>query len=102
MLMSHLPPVSASMSSSNTVRIIGNSSRVSRIRIFDTIHRKQKGLCRHCNKPFKVSDLIVSVGKNRKYYHIDCAARLSIIEGHSSLKQSEMIAPVVIESKGDG
>jgi hypothetical protein len=83
------------------VRIIGNSSHVSRLRIFDTIHRKQKGLCRHCNEPFKPTDLIVSAGKNRKYYHIDCAARLSIIELYSSLPQLGLVAPVVVESNND-
>lgn len=72
------------MSNSNQPRIIGVYDRKARIRVLNEMDRKQNGLCRHCEEPFKSTDAIISNGKNRKYYHMDCAVKLSIIEIDSS------------------
>lgn len=74
------PSVTAAMSNSNSPRIVGVSDQKSKERVHNAIYRKQKGLCRHCKKPFESADPVISSGRHRKYYHVDCAARLMIIE----------------------
>jgi hypothetical protein len=40
---------------------------------------KQDGKCRSCGKEFAKDEQIVSNGKNKKYYHTECAQKLNII-----------------------
>lgn len=47
-------------------------------RVSQTIHLKQSGKCRYCEKNFSPDEQIVSNGKKKKYYHRECAERLNI------------------------
>ena len=48
-------------------------------RVTQTIELKQNGRCRCCGIKFNPDEQIVSNGKRKKYYHIQCAQRLNII-----------------------
>jgi hypothetical protein len=48
-------------------------------RVSQTIDLKQDGKCRYCGKEFVKDEQIVSNGKNKKYYHMECAQKLNII-----------------------
>lgn len=48
-------------------------------RVHQFIAIKQQGACRCCGKKFTADDEVVSNGKRRKYYHIECAQKLNII-----------------------
>ena len=47
--------------------------------VSQTIHLRQNGKCRDCGKAFTQDEQIVSNGKKKKYYHIECAQRLNIL-----------------------
>jgi hypothetical protein len=44
-----------------------------------TIDSRQNGKCRDCGKNFTPDEQIVSNGKRKKYYHVECAQRLNIL-----------------------
>jgi hypothetical protein len=48
-------------------------------RVTQTIELKQNGRCRCCGMKFNPDEQIVSNGKRKKYYHIQCAQRLNIL-----------------------
>src|ERR687897_141055 len=48
-------------------------------RVSQAIELKQSGKCRHCGKYFTPDEQIVSNGKRKKYYHMECAQRLNIL-----------------------
>jgi hypothetical protein len=48
-------------------------------RVSQTIEIKQNGKCRCCGKEFTSDEQIVSNGKRKKYYHMECAERLNIL-----------------------
>ena len=48
-------------------------------RVSQTIELKQNGKCRCCGTKFTPDEQIVSNGKRKKYYHIQCARRLNIL-----------------------
>jgi hypothetical protein len=48
-------------------------------RVSQTIELKQDGKCRCCGMKFSPDEQIVSNGKRKKYYHIQCAQRLNIL-----------------------
>ncbi len=47
--------------------------------VSQTIHLRQNGNCRACGKAFTLDEQIVSNGKKKKYYHIECAQKLNIL-----------------------
>jgi hypothetical protein len=48
-------------------------------RIFSNLIMKQKGLCHGCRNPILKGDAILRRGKRKaKYYHAECAKKLSI------------------------
>lgn len=47
-----------------------------------TIDSRQDGKCRDCGKTFTRDEQIVSNGKRKKYYHVECAQRLNILILH--------------------
>lgn len=55
------------------------SANAAERRIVDLIMLKQAGLCRFCKNIISRHDEIVSNGKNKKYYHKQCAQELNII-----------------------
>jgi hypothetical protein len=64
-------------------------------RVSQAIELKQSGKCRRCGKEFTSDEQIVSNGKRKKYYHMECAQRLNILiqlPKRSEIKQS---APVL-------
>jgi hypothetical protein len=48
-------------------------------RVSQAIELKQSGKCRRCGKYFTADEQIVSNGKRKKYYHMECAQRLNIL-----------------------
>jgi hypothetical protein len=50
--------------------------------VSQTIELRQDGKCRDCGKTFTRDEQIVSNGKRKKYYHIECAQRLNIFILH--------------------
>lgn len=48
-------------------------------RVIDIIKVKQAGLCRFCKSIISRHDEVVSNGKNKKYYHKQCAQKLNIL-----------------------
>ena len=48
-------------------------------RVSQAIDLKQSGKCRYCEKNFTTDEQIVSNGKNKKYYHKECAQKLNIL-----------------------
>jgi hypothetical protein len=64
-------------------------------RVSQAIELKQSGKCRCCGINFTPDEQIVSNGKRKKYYHMECAQRLNILiqlPNRSEIKQS---APVL-------
>jgi hypothetical protein len=48
-------------------------------RVSQAIELKQSGKCRRCGKYFTSDEQIVSNGKRKKYYHMECAQKLNIL-----------------------
>jgi hypothetical protein len=64
-------------------------------RVSQAIELKQSGKCRCCGINFTPDEQIVSNGKRKKYYHMECAQRLNILiqlPNRAEIKQS---APVL-------
>jgi hypothetical protein len=64
---------------SNRPRIIGEKAPLARIQVNWKIKRKQQGLCKKCNREIHINEPVLSRGRIRKYYHVECATRLNII-----------------------
>jgi hypothetical protein len=41
--------------------------------------KKQNGLCHLCKRKFNRTDMVVSRGHPRTYYHKECAERINLI-----------------------
>lgn len=54
-------------------------------KILNIVENTQEGLCYHCRKKMYLSDSIISRQKShsRRYYHLECAKRLKIIQSRS-------------------
>jgi hypothetical protein len=50
-----------------------------RTKIFSVIQKKQNGKCHHCKRNIVLSDIVVSNGNGRGYYHKSCAEKLHIL-----------------------
>ena len=59
--------------------IVDLSNSQLRTRIFSVIQAKQKGKCHYCKRNIILSDIVVSNGKGRGYYHKSCAEKLHIL-----------------------
>jgi hypothetical protein len=56
---------------------------------------KQSGKCRRCGKYFTSDEQIVSNGKRKKYYHMECAQRLNIFIQLPKRLEIKQSAPVL-------
>jgi hypothetical protein len=48
-------------------------------RVEEYVIKKQNGLCHLCKREFNRTDMVVSRGHPRTYYHKECAKRLNLI-----------------------
>jgi 5-methylcytosine-specific restriction endonuclease McrA len=48
-------------------------------RIERNVLKRQNGLCRLCKGEFNRTDMVVSRGHPRSYYHKECAERVNLI-----------------------
>jgi hypothetical protein len=64
-------------------------------RVNQTIELKQNGRCRCCGKNFTSDEQIVSNGKRKKYYHMECAQRLNILIQLPKRLEIKQSAPVL-------
>ena len=64
-------------------------------RVSQAIELKQSGKCRCCGKYFTPDEQIVSNGKRKKYYHMECAQRLNILIHHPKIIEVKQSAPVL-------
>jgi hypothetical protein len=55
-----------------------SNPRTSR-RVLPIIKERQDGKCHYCHVEFRMSDVLVSCGNPRSYYHKSCAQKLHII-----------------------
>jgi hypothetical protein len=66
-------------SQDTVIAVINLNMQHLRTRIFSVIQQKQNGKCHHCRKNIALSDIVVSNGKGRGYYHKSCAEKLHIL-----------------------
>jgi hypothetical protein len=64
-------------------------------RVSQAIELKQSGKCRCCGKYFTADEQIVSNGKRKKYYHMECAQRLNILIHIPNRLEIKHSAPVL-------
>ena len=64
-------------------------------RVSQAIELKQDGKCRSCGKEFTSDEQIVSNGKRKKYYHMECAQRLNILRQLPKRLEIKQSAPVL-------
>jgi len=64
-------------------------------RVSQAIGLKQNGKCRSCGKDFTPDEQIVSNGKKKKYYHMECAQRLNILTHRPKRSEIKQSAPVL-------
>ena len=64
-------------------------------RVSQAIELKQSGKCRRCGKYFTSDEQIVSNGKRKKYYHMECAQRLNILIQLPKRLEVKQSAPVL-------
>ncbi len=64
-------------------------------RVSQAIELKQSGKCRRCEKYFTPDEQIVSNGKRKKYYHMECAQRLNILIQLPKRLEIKQSAPVL-------
>ena len=63
--------------------------------VSQAIGLKQNGKCRSCGKDFTPDEQIVSNGKKKKYYHMECAQRLNILIHRPKRLEIKQSAPVL-------
>ena len=64
-------------------------------RVSQAIELKQSGKCRCCGTNFTPDEQIVSNGKRKKYYHMECAQRLNILIQLPKRLEIKQSAPVL-------
>lgn len=64
-------------------------------RVSQAIELKQSGKCRRRGKEFTSDEQIVSNGKRKKYYHMECAQRLNILIQLPKRLEIKQSAPVL-------